>query len=163
VTAKFEFAHDQNYKLYADGKFYNFAKDDLEKSPLADTALNAPAKAAKEKLTALLKSHEGPRDGYFSKQSGTFSGEQGEDADGNQMPKPAKKMVVKPAASEVAKANPLVARFNERDLNHDGKLDLDEFTATVSHKDGAKARFEKLDSNKDGCITREEFMIGAKN
>lgn len=163
VTAKFEFAHDQNYKLYADGKFYNFAKDDLEKSPLADSALNAPARAAKEKLTALLKSNEGTRDGYFSKQSGNFSGEQGEDADGNQIPKPTKKKSVKPAVSATANAKPLIARFNERDLNHDGKLNLEEFTATVSNKDGAKARFEKLDANKDGCITREEFMNGAKN
>jgi arylsulfatase A len=67
-TAMFEFAHDQNYKLYADGKFYNVAKDDLEKSPLAVGALDDTAKAAKAKLQALLDQHKDPRDAFFVKQ-----------------------------------------------------------------------------------------------
>ena len=87
ASAKFEFAHDQQFKLYADGKFFNVAKDDLEKSPLTDAALDAPAKAAKAKLQALLDQHQGPRDAYFVKQSQAFGGEAGEDANGNKTEK----------------------------------------------------------------------------
>ena len=86
--AKFEFAHDQNFKLYADGRFYNVAKDDLEKSPLADPALDLDAKAAKVKLAALLKRQEGPRAEFFLKQGQKFGGETGEDANGNKISKP---------------------------------------------------------------------------
>ena len=56
------------YKLYADGKFFNVAKDDLEKSPLADPRSDDTAKAAKAKLQALLKQFEGPRPERFVKQ-----------------------------------------------------------------------------------------------
>ncbi len=52
----------------------------------------------------------------------------------------------------------LVTRFNDRDLNHDGKVNPDEFVETASNKAGAKARFEMFDVNKDGVITREEFL-----
>jgi len=77
-TAKFEFAHDQNHKLYADGSFYNVAKDDLEKSPLAVGTLDDSAKATKAKLQALLDQHQGPRDKFFVKQGQAFGGEAGE-------------------------------------------------------------------------------------
>ncbi len=160
-AAKFEFAHDQNYKLHADGKFYNVAKDDLEKSPLADPALDHEARVAKVKLAALLKSHEGPREEYFVKQSQKFGGEKGEDADANKLAMPAKKKGAN-AAAPAADADPRVARFTQRDLNHDGKLSLEEFIATASDKDGAKARFEKFDTDKDGFISRDEFMKGVK-
>ena len=82
-TAKWEFAHDAQFKLYASGEFYNVAKDDLEKSPLADNALDADAKAAKARLQTVLKEHGGPRDEVFVKQSQKFGGETGEDANGN--------------------------------------------------------------------------------
>jgi arylsulfatase A len=157
-TAKFEFAHDQNFKLYANGKFYNVAKDDLEKSPLDDSALDDTAKSAKAKLAALLKSHEGPREEFFVKQSQNFGGEKGEDADGNKL-KPGMKKAAQPAA---ANADPRAARFDERDLNHDGKLSLEEFIATAADKAGAKARFEKFDTDKDGFISREEFLKQGK-
>lgn len=67
AEAEFEFAHDGTYKLYTTGKFYDVRKDDREKSPLADSALDADAKAAKAKLQAVLKQHEGPRPEFFAK------------------------------------------------------------------------------------------------
>ena len=85
-TAKAEFAHDANFKLYTDGRFFAVAKDDLEKSPLADEALDANAKAAKVKLQAALKQFEGPRPEFFAKQGQAFGGETGEDANGNKTP-----------------------------------------------------------------------------
>ncbi|MBI3878921.1 MAG: sulfatase-like hydrolase/transferase [Verrucomicrobia bacterium] len=161
-TAKFEFAHDQNFKLHADGKFYNVAKDDLEKSPLADGALDAAAKAAKAKLAALLKSHEGPRAEFFVKQGQKFGGETGEDAEANKVTPPAKKKRAKASGPAAGDAGPMAARFEQRDLNHDGKLSWDEFLSTASGKDGAKARFEMFDADKDGFISREEFLKSGK-
>ncbi len=84
--AQAEFAHDAQFKLYADGKFFDVAKDDLEKVPLADDALDAGAKAAKAKLQAALKQFEGPRPEFFAKQGKAFGGETGEDANGNKTP-----------------------------------------------------------------------------
>ncbi len=153
AKAHFEFAQDQNFKLHADGNFYHIAKDDLEKSPIADSKLNDTAKAAKAKLAALLKSHEGPREEYFVKQASKFGGEIGEDANANKITKPKNKRA-KPAADAH------VARFNERDLNHDGKLDAAEFNATATRKEEAKARFDQFNTDKDEFISREEFMIG---
>jgi arylsulfatase A len=87
ATAKWEFAHTAQYKLYSSGEFFNIAKDDLEKSPLADAALDATAKAAKRRLQALLQEHAGPRDTAFVKQTQAFGGETGEDAGGNKIGK----------------------------------------------------------------------------
>ena len=67
AKAEFEFAHDANYKLYADGRFFDLRKDEKEKSPLAEGALDANAKAAKAKLQAALKQYEGPRPEFFVK------------------------------------------------------------------------------------------------
>jgi Ca2+-binding EF-hand superfamily protein len=50
------------------------------------------------------------------------------------------------------------ARFDERDLNHDGKISFEEFMATAADKENAKARFEKWDTDKDGFLSREEFI-----
>ena len=83
ATAKWEFAHTAQFKLYSSGEFFNVAKDDLEKSPLADAALDDAAKAAKRRLQALLQEHAGPRDAAFVKQTQAFGGETGEDANGN--------------------------------------------------------------------------------
>jgi arylsulfatase A len=153
LKAKFEFAHDQNYKLYTDGRFYNVAKDDLEKSPLAADALDDTAKAAKAKLQALLDQHKDPRDPLFVRQGQVFGGETDEDADANKNPKGAK-----PAAPAAKIADPMTVRFARRDLNHDGKLSWEEFLTTASGKDGAKARFEMFDADKDGFVSREEFL-----
>ncbi len=97
-SAKFEFAHDAQYKLYTDGRFYDVVKDDYEKLPLPDSALDASARADKAKLQEVLKQHEGPRPEYFVKQSKIFNGEPGEDADGNR--------IVKGKKRRQQKANP---------------------------------------------------------
>jgi len=162
ATAKAEFAHDVNFKLYTDGRFYAVAKDDNEKSPLADDVLDAAAKAAKAKLQAALKQFEGPRPEYFVKQTQPFGGEKGEDADGNKVAKPAMKKGAQPAVPAAQNADPRAARFDERDLNHDGKLSIEEFIATAADKAGAKARFEKFDLDKDGFLSREEFLNQGK-
>jgi arylsulfatase A len=162
-TAKFEFAHDASYKLYADGKFFNVAKDDLEQSPLADAALDAEAKAAKVKLQALLDQNKGPRPEAVAKMGKPFGGETGEDSDGNKTEKGKAKMkAAKPPEPATANAAPKTARFDQRDLNHDGKLSWEEFEATASDKAGAKARFSQFDSDKDGIISREEFLKPGK-
>ena len=87
ATAKAEFAHDAQFKLYTDGRFYAVERDELEKSPLADAALDAGAKAAKAKLAAALQQFAGPRPAAFVKQTEAFGGETGEDADGNKTAK----------------------------------------------------------------------------
>jgi arylsulfatase A len=86
-TAKAEFAHDARFKLYTDGRFYAVEQDDNEKSPLADNALDAAARAAKAKLQVALKQFEGPRPEYFVKQTQPFGGEAGEDTEGNKAAK----------------------------------------------------------------------------
>lgn len=160
-TARFEFAHDQQFKLYADGTFFDTARDDLEKSPLADAALDEITRAAKARLQALLKQHEGPRDDYFVKQGQAFGGESGEDAEGNKTPKKgAAKKAAKPTAT--ADADERITRFNQRDANHDHKIDFDEFLASASAKSTAKERFAKFDADKDGFITLEEFKADGK-
>ncbi|HEY6167234.1 MAG TPA: sulfatase-like hydrolase/transferase [Verrucomicrobiae bacterium] len=161
-TAKFEFAHDAHYKLYADGKFYNVAKDDLEKSPLVDPALAAGAKVAKAKLQSLLDQNKGPRAEFFTKQGKAFGGEAAEDSEANKLTTPAKKKGAKTAGQVAKNADPKTARFDQRDLNHDGKLSWEEFLTTASAKDGAKARFEMFDLGKDGFVSSEEFMKGVK-
>ena len=159
-TAKFEFAHDQQFKLYADGKFYNIASDDLEKKPLDDDALDDSAKAAKIKLQALLKEHEGPRDEFFVKQSEAFGGESGEDPNGNKVPKKGAKGANKPNAKAAAasKQDASTARFHQRDADHDGKITWEEFVNSATGKNGLKERFEMFDANKDGVITLDEFL-----
>jgi arylsulfatase A len=82
ATAKAEFAHDAQFKLYIDGRFYNVEQDDEEKSPLADAALDARAKEAKARLQSALRQFAGPRPEFFVDQSRPFGGEAGEDADG---------------------------------------------------------------------------------
>jgi Ca2+-binding EF-hand superfamily protein len=42
--------------------------------------------------------------------------------------------------------------FSEMDVNHDGKVSLDEFSSNM-----AKSAFDSLDKNKDGFITPEEW------
>jgi arylsulfatase A len=156
-SAKFEFVHDQQYKLYADGNFYDVAKDDREVSPLADAALDDSAQAAKAKLQALLKQHAGPRDEAFAKQGTAFNGEMGEDADGNKVAKHAAKKVAKTAAKNAENADSRAARFAARDANNDGKISAEEFMSSASEKANAKERFNKYDAAHDGFISSEEF------
>jgi arylsulfatase A len=163
AKAKAEFAHDAQFKLYTDGKFFNVAKDDLEKSPLKDGVLDPAAKAVKAKLQAALQQFEGSRAELFVNQGRAFKGEVGEDAEGNKLAADkGKKKSAKLPDPATKNADPKADRFDQRDLNHDGKLTFEEFVATASDKGGAKARFEKFDSDKDGFISREEFQKHGK-
>ena len=153
AKAKAEFAHDAQFKLYSDGRFYAVDQDDLERSPLG-AALDGQAQAAKARLQAALQHFAGPRPEYFVKQSQPFGGERGEDAEGNKKVKGAKKAV--PAAAAKAGGD-RASRFDQRDLNHDGKLSLEEFLATATDKKTARARFEQADTDKDGFLSRAEF------
>jgi hypothetical protein len=52
------------------------------------------------------------------------------------------------------------ARFPKRDLNQDGKIDLQEFvkTRTGGEPQAAEARFRKMDLDRDGALSPEEFL-----
>jgi arylsulfatase A len=82
ATAKAEFAHNAQYKLYADGRFYSVEKDDKETTPLADAGLDASAKASRARLQAALNQFAEPRPESFVKQAQPFGGEAGENANG---------------------------------------------------------------------------------
>lgn len=151
--AKYEFAHDAHYKLYADGSFFDLFADDREKSPLKDADLSAEAKARKSRLQALLDAHQGPREDYFVKQGEAFGGEAGENADGVKKGKAGKK-----TASAPAESDPRVVRFRERDADHDGKITYEEFQASMNDKKVAKERFESRDLDKDGKLSLKEFL-----
>ena len=155
ASAKYEFAHDAHYKLYADGRFFDTVADDREKSPLKETDLNDEAKAAQAKFKALIAAHQGPRDEYFVKQTERFGGETGENADGVKKGKATKKAA---AATPKAEADPKAARFKERDTDHDGKITYEEFQSKMPDKKVAKERFESRDLNKDGSLSLEEFL-----
>jgi len=47
-----------------------------------------------------------------------------------------------------------IERFEKTDLNHDGRLTLDEIQA--AHREHAAQRFAEKDKNKDGKLTRDE-------
>jgi arylsulfatase A len=69
------------------------------------------------------------------------------------------------AASGAKPSEDRMARFRQRDKNHDGAIDHDEFMSTIAGTDKAagEVRFKKLDTNNDGSITKEEFLAnGAK-
>jgi len=48
------FVHDRRYKLYDDGRFFDFENDVQEQAPLADDELASEAAAAKAKLKAAM-------------------------------------------------------------------------------------------------------------
>jgi len=77
ATAKAEFAHDQHYKLYADGRFFDIAADELEKRALDLSSLDASAGAARTKLQAALDGFKGPRPAAIERQMQAFGGEGG--------------------------------------------------------------------------------------
>ena len=68
--------------------------------------------------------------------------------------KPMKKQATSGAKSE---ANSGSNRFLERDANHDGKINWEEFLESASAKDTAKERFEMFDEDKDDMVSLKEF------
>jgi len=148
--AQYEFAHEARYKLYTNGRLFDTVADDREQTPLKDADLSAEAKAARTKLQAVLDANKGSRDEYFVKQTEAFGGEAG-----GKKAKAAKKAAT-PAPK--AEADPRVARFKERDADHDGKITYEEFQASMADKKIAKERFEARDLNKDGNLSLEEFL-----
>ncbi|HSU66001.1 MAG TPA: sulfatase-like hydrolase/transferase, partial [Tepidisphaeraceae bacterium] len=164
AKALFEFAHDAQYKLYTDGRFYAVEKDDTEKSPLADAALDAGEKTERVKLQSALDQFAGPRDDAFVRKAQRFGGERGEDANGNKI----KKAAADGSGGPTTRAAPRqtgsrASRFDARDINHDGKISREEFISTASDKEHANARFDAMDADKDGFLSRDEFMnAGAK-
>ena len=129
---------------------FDTVDDDRQQTPLKDADLSAEAKAARTKLQAVLAAHQGPRDEYFVKQTEAFGGEAG-----GKKAKAAKKAAT-PAPK--AEADPRVARFKERDADHDGKITYEEFQASMADKKIAKERFEARDLNKDGNLSLKEFL-----
>jgi len=51
---KFIWAHDKNWKLYSDGRFYNLQTDVMEQTPLSAEALAEEGKAARERLQKVI-------------------------------------------------------------------------------------------------------------
>ena len=56
------------------------------------------------------------------------------------------------------------AAFDGADKNHDGKLDLAEFAATIPPpaNTSAESLFKTRDANQDGFISREEYLAPPK-
>lgn len=52
------YAHDKEWKLFEDGRFYHFSEDPLQEKPLADGELSDEARAAKAKLSEVLAKYE---------------------------------------------------------------------------------------------------------
>lgn len=158
AKAQAEFAHDARYKLYADGRFYDVEKDDLEKAPLAEGGLEAAALAAKVKLQAALQQFAGARPAQFVGKAQRFGGETGEDAEGNKKPADAPKGKAAPVSAGAGREE----NFPLRDANHDGVITLEEFMAKAPGSKEMKERFEQRDTNHDGVLTLEEFTGRAK-
>lgn len=51
-------AHDKQWKLFEDGRFYNIEKDPLELKPIPDEALTSDSRKAKEKLAHALSQYK---------------------------------------------------------------------------------------------------------
>ncbi len=75
LQAKAEFAHDAQYKLYRDGRFFDVRQDDREQSPLDTTALSPAAMAAKAKLQQALDAYHDSRPDAIAAQYQPFGGE----------------------------------------------------------------------------------------
>ncbi|MGA0029281.1 MAG: sulfatase-like hydrolase/transferase [Opitutales bacterium] len=150
-AAKYEFAHDARFKLYADGRFFDTVADDREKSPLQESGRSAEASTSHARLKALLDAHQGSRDAYFARQ-----GEPGPGGEGARKGKSGKKAAA--PAPNAAEADPRVARFKERDADHDGKITYEEFQASMNDKQVAQERFKSRDLNQDGTLSLDEFI-----
>ncbi len=61
VAGTKEYARNHRYKLYRDGRFFDVPADELEKSPLADSALTAEARKARAMLQGALDKYTNAR------------------------------------------------------------------------------------------------------
>ena len=52
------------------------------------------------------------------------------------------------------------ARFDEKDTNDDGVLDLDEFVASLEER--IKSHFDRLDQDDDGEISKDEYVSATR-
>lgn len=75
---QFEFAMDQQYKLYSDGRLYDLAADCDEQRPLDRAALDADARAAEQKLQAALARYRDARPQAIAAQGGPKSADDAE-------------------------------------------------------------------------------------
>lgn len=48
-------------------------------------------------------------------------------------------------------------RFQELDVNKDGKVTKEEFFAVPHHRENPELNFKAMDTNGDGALTKEEF------
>lgn len=67
---------------------------------------------------------------------------------------------------EAGKASDLQERkvlFEKKDMNHDGKLSMEEFLANQPDGESAKLRFEQWDLDKDGFLSLPEFLRVVKS
>ena len=63
-----EFAFNQRYKLYRDGRFYDCELDPEEKQPLEDSQLSEDTRQIKEMLKQVLNAHVGIRPAHLDEQ-----------------------------------------------------------------------------------------------
>ncbi len=63
-----EFAFNQRYKLYRDGRFYDCESDPEEKQPLADGQLTEDTRRIREMLKQVLDAHAGIRPAHLDEQ-----------------------------------------------------------------------------------------------
>lgn len=68
-----EFARDQRFKLYGDGRLFDAAADTMEKNPLDRRALDATATAARAKLQAAIDGYRGTRPAEIARQGRSAS------------------------------------------------------------------------------------------
>ena len=77
--AKAEFAHDAQFKLYRDGRFFDVLADDAEKQRLDEAALTDNAKTARQKLQAALDQFKDARPAAIASQGQPFGSEDGKE------------------------------------------------------------------------------------
>lgn len=51
-------------------------------------------------------------------------------------------------------------RFDTLDVNHDGKVSQEEFTAIPHHRGNAEQMFKNMDRDSDGTLSNDEFCAG---
>jgi arylsulfatase A len=68
-TPRSEFAFDERYKLYSDGRLFDIVDDEDEQRPLSRESLEPAAARALDKLTGVLARFAGPRPEFIVRQA----------------------------------------------------------------------------------------------